>query len=90
VSNGSVAIIDYDMANLRSVQKAFEQVGHAARIIRRSEEIDSADKIVLPGVGAFADAVVTLRERDLAGADPAAYREGQAVPRHLPRAPDAL
>ena len=63
----AIAIIDYDMANLRSVQKAFEQVGHSARIIRRPEEIDAADKIVLPGVGAFADAVVTLRERDLAG-----------------------
>src|SRR4030095_1698648 len=55
------------MATLRSVQKAFEQVGHAARIISRPEEIDSAEKIVLPGVGAFADAVVTLREKELAG-----------------------
>jgi glutamine amidotransferase len=62
-----IAIIDYDMANLRSVQKAFEQVGHDAQIIRQPEQIDSADKIVLPGVGAFADAVVTLRERELAG-----------------------
>jgi glutamine amidotransferase len=63
----NIAIIDYDMANLRSVQKAFEQVGHAATIIRRPEQIDQADKIVLPGVGAFADAVVTLRQRELAG-----------------------
>jgi imidazole glycerol-phosphate synthase subunit HisH len=70
-----IAIIDYDMANLRSVQKAFEHVGHAAEIITRPEQIDAADRVVLPGVGAFADAVVTLRERGLA----------EAVVRHIDR-----
>ncbi len=63
----SVAIIDYGMANLRSVQKAFEQVGCAAQIISRPEEIDRAEKVVLPGVGAFKDAVATLRQKELAG-----------------------
>jgi imidazole glycerol-phosphate synthase subunit HisH len=63
----TIAIIDYGMANLRSVQKAFEQVGHRAQIIARPEEIDRAEKIVLPGVGAFKDAVVTLRQKELAG-----------------------
>ena len=58
-----IAIIDYGMANLRSVQKAFEQVGHRAEIISTPEEIDGADKIVLPGVGAFKDAVATLRRK---------------------------
>jgi len=62
----SIAIVDYGMANLRSVQKAFEQVGHAARIITQPEEIDGAQKIVLPGVGAFQDAVRWLREKELA------------------------
>jgi len=62
-----IAIIDYGMANLRSVQKGFEHVGHSAEIISRPEQIDRADKIVLPGVGAFQDAVATLRERELAG-----------------------
>jgi imidazole glycerol-phosphate synthase subunit HisH len=62
-----IAIIDYGMANLRSVQKAFEQVGHPAQIISRPEEIDSAEKVVLPGVGAFKDAVATLRQQELAG-----------------------
>jgi glutamine amidotransferase len=71
----SVAIIDYGMANLRSVQKGFEQVGHAASIIRTPEEIDAADKIVLPGVGAFKDAVRVLRETHLA----------DAVKRHIAR-----
>src|SRR5688572_23830419 len=61
-----ICIIDYGMANLRSVQKAFEQVGHSARIISRPEQIDEAGKIVLPGVGAFQDAVATLREKNLA------------------------
>jgi len=63
----SISIIDYGMANLRSVQKAFERVGHGARIISTPEEIAQAGKIVLPGVGAFADAVATLRDRKLAG-----------------------
>jgi len=60
-----ISIIDYGMANLRSVQKGFEHVGASARIISKSEEIESADRLVLPGVGAFADAVATLREKDL-------------------------
>src|SRR4051812_21006541 len=60
-----ISILDYDMANLRSVQKGFEHVGAGARIISRPEEVDAADKLVLPGVGAFADAVRTLRERGL-------------------------
>jgi imidazole glycerol-phosphate synthase subunit HisH len=63
----SIAMVDYGMANLRSVQKGFEHVGHPAGIISRPEEIDRADKLVLPGVGAFQDAVATLRERELAG-----------------------
>ena len=61
-----IAIIDYGMANLRSVQKAFEQIGTPAQIISQPEQIDRADKIVLPGVGAFQDAIATLREHHLA------------------------
>ena len=63
----SVKIIDYGMANLRSVQKGFEQVGAPAEIISRPEEVERAEKIILPGVGAFADAVATLRQRELVG-----------------------
>ena len=69
----SIAIIDYGMANLRSVQKAFEQVGAGAQIISEPEQIDRAEKFVLPGVGAFQDAVATLRQR---GHD-------QAIRRHI-------
>ena len=63
----NIAIVDYGMANLRSVQKAFEQVGHPADIISRPEEIEQAERLVLPGVGAFQDAVATLRDRELSG-----------------------
>jgi glutamine amidotransferase len=61
-----LGIIDYGMANLRSVQKAFESVGVTANIISTPEEIRRADHVVLPGVGAFADAVRTLRDQHLA------------------------
>src|SRR2546423_539126 len=60
-----IAILDYDMANLRSVQKGFEHVGAQAQIISSPQEVEKAEKLVLPGVGAFADAVRTLRERKL-------------------------
>lgn len=72
-----ISIIDYGMANLRSVQKAFEQVGHSASIISRAEEIDTAEAIVLPGVGAFCDAVATLREKHLAAAVVSHIRKGK-------------
>jgi imidazole glycerol-phosphate synthase subunit HisH len=58
-----ICIIDYGMANLRSVQKGFEQVGAHAQIISDPGQIDSAEKIVLPGVGAFRDAISTLRDK---------------------------
>lgn len=60
-----ISILDYDMANLRSVQKALEAVGHPAKIIRQPEDIDHADKLILPGVGAFGDCIRILRERNL-------------------------
>ncbi len=62
----SISIVDYGMANLRSVQKAFEHEGVRAEIISKPEEIERAEKIVLPGVGAFPDAVATLRDKHLA------------------------
>ncbi len=60
-----IAILDYQMGNLRSVQKAFEHVGHAATITSDPAVIARADKLVLPGVGAFADAIRELKQRDL-------------------------
>jgi len=55
-------IVDYGMANLRSVQKALEKVGAAAQITSDPAVVAGADKLVLPGVGAFQDAIARLRE----------------------------
>jgi imidazole glycerol-phosphate synthase subunit HisH len=60
-----IAIVDYGMANLRSVQKAFEQVGHSATVTSDPTRISEARKVVLPGVGAFRDAIARLRETHL-------------------------
>lgn len=70
-----IVIVDYGMANLRSVQKAFEQVGHSATITSDAERIAKAEKVVLPGVGAFCDAIARLRETHL----------GTAITEHINR-----
>jgi glutamine amidotransferase len=61
-----IAIVDYGMANLRSVQKAFERVGAAAEITSDPHVVARAEKVVLPGVGAFRDAIVHLKGSGLA------------------------
>jgi glutamine amidotransferase len=60
-----IVIVDYQMGNLRSVQKALEHVGAAAVVSSDPGEIAAADKLILPGVGGFADAISELRKRDL-------------------------
>ncbi|MBI5286548.1 MAG: imidazole glycerol phosphate synthase subunit HisH [Deltaproteobacteria bacterium] len=55
-----IVIIDYDMGNLRSVQKGFERVGHDAVITRDPKDIANASHIVLPGVGAFKECMDNL------------------------------
>lgn len=60
-----VAIVDYHMGNLFSVQRACEYAGLDASITSRKDDIRSADGVVLPGVGAFGDAMETLRQLDL-------------------------
>jgi glutamine amidotransferase len=60
-----IVIVDYGMANLRSVQKAFEKMGFAAAISDDPNRLAEADKMVLPGVGAFRDAIARLRETGL-------------------------
>ena len=62
-----IAIIDYGMGNLRSVQKAFERIGYEAQITSDRATVESAEKIVLPGVGAIADAVAELKRADMVG-----------------------
>jgi glutamine amidotransferase len=60
-----IAIIDYGMGNLRSVEKGFERMGHEAVVTREAKTILSASKVVLPGVGAFPDCMRNLREYGL-------------------------
>jgi len=60
-----VGIIDYGMGNLRSVQKAFEHLGFEAVITDNKQRIADASHIVLPGVGAFADAAGNLQRSGL-------------------------
>ena len=60
-----IAIIDYGMGNLRSVQKAFEKVGAAAVITQNPGDIEKADQVVLPGVGAMQPAMQKLKELHL-------------------------
>jgi glutamine amidotransferase len=61
-----IIIVDYGMANLRSVQKAFERVGQAAEITADPSRIGAADRLVLPGVGAFRDAIARVQEAKFA------------------------
>ena len=56
-----ILIVDYGLGNLRSAQKAFEHVGHAARISDTPSDVARADAVVLPGVGAFGDCYEGLR-----------------------------
>lgn len=57
-----IAIIDYGMGNLRSVQKGFERIGFAAEVTADPARILAAEKIVLPGVGAFRDCIHNLEQ----------------------------
>ena len=56
-----VAIIDYDAGNIKSVEKALLHLGEEVIITRDREQILNSDKVILPGVGAFGDAMEKLR-----------------------------
>ena len=60
-----IAIIDYDAGNIRSVEKAMAKLGQEVWITRDRERIMNADKVILPGVGSFGDAMAHLREHNL-------------------------
>ena len=61
-----IAIIDYGMGNLHSAAKALEKVGAQVTVTRDPELVRQADKVILPGVGAFGDCMKNLNERGLA------------------------
>ena len=60
-----IAIIDYDAGNIKSVEKAMQLLGQEVIITRDRETIMNADKVILPGVGAFGDAMSKLRQYGL-------------------------
>ena len=60
-----IAIIDYDAGNLKSVEKALQSIGEDTIVSRDREEILRADKVILPGVGSFGDAMKKLRDYKL-------------------------
>src|SRR5437763_13304914 len=72
-----IAIIDYGMANLRSVEKALARVGGSPVITGDPAIIARADRVVLPGVGAFCACMSNLDERGLTGAVVQAVRSGK-------------
>ena len=60
-----IAIIDYNMGNLQSVKNAFAKIGKKIELVRDCDKIKNYDKIILPGVGAFGDAMVHLKEYNI-------------------------
>ncbi|MBM6739054.1 MULTISPECIES: imidazole glycerol phosphate synthase subunit HisH [Clostridia] len=60
-----IAIIDYDAGNIKSVEKAMRYLGQDVEITRDRERILAADKVILPGVGAFGDAMEKIRQYGL-------------------------
>jgi imidazole glycerol-phosphate synthase subunit HisH len=72
-----IAIIDYGVGNLRSVQKAFEVQGHEAVVTSAPDVIIHAQRVLLPGVGAFGAAIDTLRARGLEEITLAAAHSGK-------------
>jgi len=72
-----IAVVDYGMGNLRSVQKGFEKVGHQATVTGDPGEVARAERVVLPGVGAFEDAMAELRQRNLVAPVLAAIDSGK-------------
>ena len=60
-----IAIIDYDAGNIKSVEKALIHLGQEVIVTGEKEQIEKADKVILPGVGAFGDAMRNLRQSGL-------------------------
>jgi len=72
-----IAIVDYGMGNLRSVEKGFKKVGVEAKVTSSAGEIDDASAVVLPGVGAFRDCIRNLTDLSLTEAIAKAIQKGK-------------
>lgn len=77
MSETQIAIIDYDAGNLKSVEKAFAYLGEKAFVTRDPKEILQADRVVLPGVGAFGDAMEKLNRYGLTEVIRQSVKSGQ-------------
>jgi len=73
-----IAIIDYGMGNIHSVKKAVESMGASAQVTDKPQDLERAEKIIFPGVGAFGDALVELKQRGLDEAIKKSVRSGKA------------
>ena len=60
-----IAVVDYNMGNLRSVQNAFLKIGKEVTIVSEPDQIQKYDKLILPGVGAFGDAMEHLEQNNM-------------------------
>ena len=90
-----IAIIDYDAGNIRSVEKALILLGQDVKVTGDRDEILAADKVILPGVGAFGDAMATILEgtaQITIDGVPHTLSEGEAVimPAGIPHAVKAV
>lgn len=75
----TVAIVDYDAGNLRSVETALARLSADYRVVRNGEELAEADRLVVPGVGDASSAMETLRSRGLAEAITRFFETGRPV-----------
>jgi imidazole glycerol-phosphate synthase subunit HisH len=74
-----IALIDYGISNLRSVQKAFEHLGVGVTLVDTPEQLAQADRLILPGVGAFRAGLDGLRQRGLIEPIKQAARDGKPL-----------
>lgn len=63
-----IGLIDYNMGNLRSVVNAFDKLGFHVEVVKKADEVEKFDKIILPGVGAFKDAMECLEKEGMSDA----------------------
>ena len=75
-SGPKIAVLDYGIGNLRSAEKALQHVGAAARLVTNPADVEAADAVVLPGVGAFGACARALRDSGLEGAARGAIEAG--------------
>jgi len=74
-----IAIVDYNMGNLRSVQNAFDKIGKKTEIVKDPQKLSRFNKVVLPGVGAFGDAMEHLKSTGMQEALKAYAKSGNPM-----------